>query len=445
MFSTVWAGRRSPIKNVGAILSQARIEMRANPPRYESAMDYLDTVLAINGPTPEAYYHKGNILGEFANKEYDLNKKLEILHLMSANYDSMYSSCDDKEVDKKWKKDCKKFAGVVDSVKVFYWKDNYNAGVGMITRMDEEYIPAVKNAMDPTEEEAAKTALNAAADTSKLYFLAALAVDKDDFRPKEGIGIIYDRLNQYDSSATWFLDALEQVPDSLNLLQNLAYAYIQSGDWVNSTIYFKRLLDEVPDDVGTVMNIAICYNNREMYDSSYLYYVRAIEIDPTISGPFIDVGQYFLFKSQGFSDSIMYYQKEDNIAKANEFMAMRDGYLDSAAYYFDGGLKLEPDNTLALEQYSVVSLVRGNYENAEKGFKRLTELEPEQKHHWINLGDTYIQEQKFEESIAPFEKALEIDSTDIQLWETLADLYESNGFPEKAENARTKAEELKNM
>ncbi len=445
MFSAVWGERKGPIKNVGALLSQARIEMRANPPRFESALEYLDTVLELNGPTPEAYYHKGNILGEFANKEYDLNKKIEILKNMEANYDSLFASCESKEVDKKWKKDCKKFAGIVDSIKVFYWKECYNAGVAMISRIDKDYLPAFNNAADSAAKEEARATLAAAADSAKLNFSAALVVDEKDFRPREGMGIVYDRLKQYDSSAAWFLGALESVPDSIGLIQKVAYAYIQADDWDNAITYFKRLLEKVPDDVNTMMNIAICYNNKEMYDSLYAYDVRAIQLDSTLAGPCIDVGQYFLFKSQEFSDSIMFYQKEDNTEKANQFLKYRDDNLDSAGSYFKRGIDLEPDNIFALEQYSVVKLVRGDYPSAENGFKRLTELEPGQKDHWVNLGDTYIQEQKFAEAITPFEKALELDPGDVRLWETIGDLYESSNMPKKAKEARAKAEELKNL
>ncbi len=445
MFSAVWAGRRGPIKNVGALLSQARIEMRANPPRYESALDYFTEVLELNGPTPEAYYHKGNILGEFASKEYDLPKKIDILQSMTANYDSMFTSCDSKDVNKKWKKDCKKFAGIIDSIKVFYWKDCYNTGVGMITQLDENYLPNVRNAVDPTEEESARAALTAAADSGKLHFQAALAVDKNDYRPREGIGIIYDRLQQHDSSAAWFLNALESVPDSVSIIQNVAYAYIQADDWDNAITYFDKLLEKVPDDINTIMNVAICYNNKEMYDSSYVYNVRAIQVDPSIAGPHIDVGQYFLFQSQEFSDSIMFYKKTDNSAKADEFIKSQNDYLDSAALYFKGGIDLEPENAFALEQYAIVKLVRGDYPAAEEGFRKLTELDPGQKDHWINLGDTYIQMQKFKEAITPFEKALEIDPDDARLWETVSDLYESNNMPDKAKEASAQAEKLKNL
>jgi tetratricopeptide (TPR) repeat protein len=418
--------------------------MRANPPRYESALEYLNIVLEQNGPTPEAYYHRGNILGEFANREYNLQKKIEILTGMAANYDSILTSCENKDIAKKWRKDCKKYLGIIDSISVFYWKDCYNAGVGLITEMDQNYIPNTKNAADSSEKEAAQAALKAVADSSKLHFLAAIAVKPDDYRSSEGIGIVYDRIHQYDSSAAWFQKALEIVPDSVNIIQNIAYAYIQANDWSNAITYFNRLLAIVPDDLSTIMNIAICYNNKEMYDSSFQYNLRAVKVDPSNAGPHIDIGQYFLLKSQKHSDSIMFYKKEDNSRMADKFITNRDNDLDSAALYFKNGIDLEPENLFALEQYAVVKLVRGHYPEAGNGFKKLTELQPNEKDHWVNLGDTYIQEQKFKDAIIPFEKAVELDDSDIRLWETLADLYESSKMPDKAKKAQDKVKDLKN-
>lgn len=439
------AGRKKAIKDPKALLTSAKIAMGANPPRHDEAMGYLDTILAQSGPMPEAYFHRGNIFGEYANKEYDLEKKLDILTKMSANYDSLFISCEDENIKKKLRKDCGKFGGIIDSVRALYWRDNYNEAVHAISMLDEEYIPNMKNAVDSTAKAEAETALSAAADSSRLYFLAAMTVDPSHYRTYEGIGIIYDRLGQYDSSAVWFEKAYKIVPDSASIIQNIAYAYIQMSDWDKSITWFNKLLEKVPDNVSTITNIAICYNNKKMYDSSFVYNKMAIELDSTASGAYIDAGQYFLLQSQQRSDSIRYYQKADDSTAARRFMKLRDQSLDSSAAYFREGIKLEPENIQALEQYGIVKMVLGDYPEAEISFKKLTELEPFQKDHWINLGDNYIQMQKFEEATEPYEKAVELDPGDTRLWEILSDLYESAGLKDKANEAKAKAEELKNL
>ena len=426
----VIAQRRQLIKDPKAYISSAKIAMRDHPPRLEEAMGYLDTALAQHGPLPEAYFYRGNIYGEYATKEYNPAEKVILIGKMIDDYDSMYAACENDDVKSKYKKDCKEFRKIVDSVMAYYWRESYNNGVEALSRVENEYLPNWRNAADSSEKEYAQNALDAAIDTSKNFLLAAVKVDPDEHRSYEALGIIYDRLEVFDSSAHWFKKALAKAPDTAkpNISQNIAYAYIQNAQWDSSIVYFNRLLELVPDDVNTLINIAICYNNKQMFDSSFYYNKRVIAVDPTQSAAYIDVGQYFLWLSQqGFSDSISYYQKEGQNEKAKSFIQERDNLLDSAGHYYEMALENDPENVVALEQYSVIMLILGKYEKAETGFKKLTELEPAIKGHWINLGDTYVQMQKFEEAIEPFEEALKMDSTDTRLIETLDDLYESTG------------------
>jgi tetratricopeptide (TPR) repeat protein len=439
------AGQKKVIKDAKALLTSAKIAMRDSPPRYDEAMGYLDTILADHGPIPEAYFYRGNIYGEYASKEYNPGDKIAILEKMAANYDSMFSSCESDAVKSKYKGECKSFSAIADSIKIFYWKDSYNNGVNVLSRIDHDYSPQWKEATDPETKESAQAALQAAADTSRYYFLAATVVDPNEHRAYEGLGIVYDRLQNYDSSSIWFKKALEKAPDSavISTIQNIAYAYIQAQKWDSAIVYFKRLLKDVPDDINTISNISICYTNKRMYDSSYAYNLKILEIDPNQAGANIDIGQYFLWRSQqGFSDSISLYQKENNQAKAGEFIKVRDALLDTAAMHFKAGIDLEPDNILALEQYSVIMLILGRYKDAEGGFEKLTALDPSRKENWVNLGDTYVQEQRFEDAIGPFEKALEIDPGDVRLLETLADLYDAAGSKEKAQEARDRIKEF---
>ena len=163
----VLAGRREAIKSESALLSSARIALYANPPRVEEALELVNTVLEQHGPHPEALYYKGNIFGEYANQEYDLEKKIAFLDTMKIFYDSLFISCDDKEIKKKWKKNCKDFIKTIDSVKAYYWRDNYNNGVQILGNLDDKYDNDINNAFDSTAKEAAIAAKAAAIDSTK--------------------------------------------------------------------------------------------------------------------------------------------------------------------------------------------------------------------------------------------------------------------------------------
>ncbi len=427
-----------------AYLKSAKIAILGNPPRYGEAMQLLDTMLFYYGQIPEGYFLRGNVYAEYANKENDLNKKLDLFIKMSGNYDSMVIACDNKELKSGLKSDCNKYGGVVDSIRTLYWRENYNSGVQTIDTVND-LDKRIRSASDSAEILSLQKQMQMTADSGRFFFQIAATVDPSRYRAYEGIGLIYDRLKQYDSSLIWLKKASDLVPDTAYLVQNMAYSYIQMDDWDNAIIYFKKYLGMVPNDASTCFNIAICYSNQRLYDSSYAWDVKTIALDPKISGAYVDAGQYFLVRSQNIYDSIKTYKDAGDSAHANQISKLRNTYLDSSAYFLKTAHALAPDNVQVLEQLAVVLFARANFQDALEAFKKLTELEPNRKEYWISVGDIYIQLQKFSDAIAPYEKATELDPGDVKLWEVLRDLYNNNKMPEKAKAAEAKIAELQKM
>jgi len=429
-----------------AYLKSAKIALLDREPRLEEAIMLLDSMIFYYGAAPEAYFFRGNIYAKYATKATDLKKKIEQFTIMSANYDSAFASCDNPDVKKDLKKECKELTDLVDSMRVIYWAEGYNEGVKTIERLDKEYAPKIKEAADSAGILAAKEEMKIVADSGKLFFMIAATVDPTDYRAYEGVGLVYDRMKDLDSSIIWFQKANEHSPDTTShIVQNIAYAYIQKNDYKPATEYFKKYLKFAPADGNTLFNIAICYSNMQENDSAFKYDLMSIAADSTIAGAYIDAGQYFLIRSQKYSDSIKSSTQQDKGQEAQRYTMQRDNLLDSSAAFFAVAARLEPNNVMVMEQYGVARLVAGHYTEASEIFKKLTELEPFRKDHWLSLGDIYIQEQKFAEAIPPYEKAVEIDLGDSEIWRALRDIYQNLGMQDKAKKAEEKLEELKKL
>jgi tetratricopeptide (TPR) repeat protein len=439
-----WAQRRRQIKDAGALLTSAKIAMLANPPRYDEAMDLCNQVLSDNGPVAEAYFRRGSIYGEFATKEYDLGKKLEHVRQMALNFDSLHFCCDNEEIKRKFRKGCKNFGKDSDSMRVYFWRENYNEGVNVIANLDNVHMPDLSGAVDSASEAMARNSVAAAADSCIHYFLMAFTVDSSKYRPLEGVGIVYDRLNKYDSSAYWFIQAHNIEPDSMDIIQNIAYAYIQAQDWENALIWLLKFHEYVPEETSVLSNIAIVHNRLENFDSAYYYNQKVLELAPDDAGANYDVGTYWLLKSQEYNEKATESRKAGNKDDAEQMDNLMNEALDSAAHYFKTAVENDPEDILYLEQSAVVSMIAGNYEEALGAFDKLIEINPT-KDFYINKGDCLIQLKRFDEAIGPYEKAAEEDPGDFKVWEVLGDLYESNGMMDKAKEARDKAEELKNL
>ncbi|UCD17661.1 MAG: tetratricopeptide repeat protein, partial [Candidatus Zixiibacteriota bacterium] len=317
--------------------------------------------------------------------------------------------------------------------------------VKTVGRMDGELKDRLSGAADETERENAMAAMRTAADSGVTFFAIAIAVQPEKYRAYEGTGLIYDRMEDYDSSLVYYKRAFELAPDSLSNIQNVAYAYIQLEDWQNSITFFHKVLKLVPNEPNILFNIAICFSNLEQSDSAYRYNTMAIAADSSNSMPYIQVGQYFLLKSQTYSDSITHYQKADNAEQSDKFITLRNTLLDSSSHYLNFAVEMEPENITALMQYGLVNMVLGRNEPALEAYQKLAELEPYQKEHWISIGDCLLRLEKFTEAIDPYEKAVEVDPGDLAVWELLLDLYRSEKMDDKVKEAAAKIEELKNL
>ena len=441
------AQRRHRIVDAKALLTSAKIAINANPPRYDEAMELLDQVLTDNGPVAEAYFRRGNIKGEFATKENsDLQKKLDYIKAMALDFDSLEYTCGNKDVEKKYRKDCKKFMELADSVRVYFWRNDYQEGINIINNIENVHSPNYKNATDSASEAQAFETLKAAADSSRLYFEMAYVVDPSEYKPLEGIGVIYDRLKDYEKSAEYFAKAYDVAPDSnrAEISQNIAYAYLQGRDWEKSITWLKKFSEFMPDDIPTLSNIAIVYNNLQMRDSALAYNKKVLAISPNDAGANYDIGTYYLLESQDINTEATEARKAGNKEEGDKLTAKMNSVLDTALIYFENAKNFEPDNIDYLEQFALVALITGKLDKALDGFQKAVEILPT-KDNYISIGDILVQKQQFCDAISPYEKALEEDPGDIKLYEVLGDLYESCKMPEKAEEARAKAEELKNL
>lgn len=437
------AGRKKIKKGVGPILSSARIALNNSPPRYEEAMAYFDSALADYGMIPQAYFYRGNIFAEFASQEYSFDGKVDFFNKMTGCYDSMIIACESKEVKKKYRSRCSDYQPMVDSIIKGLWGTNYNEGVKIIERLDSELKPNVANAADSIELEAATAELTAVADTGKGYFRISAAVDPNDYKSMEGLGLLYDRLDNTDSALYYFKQAFAIDSEQINVVQSIAYSYIQQREWDNSIIFFKKLMNMVPDDVNTILNTAVCFNNMQMFDSVLAYNHKAIGVDSSIASAFYDIGQIWLFRFQTYSDSTKYFRVKENESESAKYLTLQNSALDSSAHYYCHAAELDENDAVALEQCAVVTMILGNYEDASEKFKKLTEISPQIFDFWVNLGDCYIQLRQFTDAIEPYVKALEIDPGDIKLWEVLLSIYETQGFPEKAKSTEARIKELR--
>lgn len=442
LVSGSFAQRRGRKLPVGAYLKSAKIEILSGDlERYQSAIYMLDSLFLHYGPHAEGLHLMGQIMVDYIDQTPGIVKKTPYVERLVAYIDSLRMCCENKKVKKKYKKDCKKYTTLADSLKVRYWREFYNSGIEQLNRIDE----LQQEIDDETDSSAIATLrddIDATADSCVDNLQLAITLDAGDHRGYVGIGSLHEKKNNFEKAIQWLSKGLEKTENRSSLLLTIAYDYIKLNEYCRSIPFFKEYIDAHSSDTITMGNLAICYNNCNFYDSALIINRKILEVAPENSDALNLIGRYYNQIARDASDSASYYQKEDNKDRSKYWQSKREEAFDSSLVYFKGVAELNPEDLLALEQYGTISYIRGNFENAVAPFARLTELEPQEADYWKYLGDCNLNLRKFNEAIAAYEKVTELEPNDLEIWESLKDLYFEVGNKEKQAEADKKIKSL---
>jgi len=132
-----------------------------------------------------------------------------------------------------------------------------------------------------------------------------------------------------------------------------------------------------------------------------------------------------LYKKIDFSEAL--YQNSPFIAKSDR----------KASVILEFGLTVFPEHSELLEYYCTFLVQRQNYLNAIPCLRRLVELEPRSSHAWYLLGHCIVEvDKRGNEDLGDleecFKKAVELDESCQDAWLELGQFYKRNGRFEKA-------------
>ncbi len=442
VFGTMAFGGKPRKLPASAYIKSAKIEiLSGKQERYDYAIAMLDSLFLYYGPHAEGLYLMGQIMVDGINATPDLKAKAPYLEKMVAYFDSLKMCCANKKIKRSYRKDCKKFITIADSLKVKYWRDYLNDGL--------------KNLKDAEE---LKADMEAETDSSAISFmqkdfdknvqkcidnmqLAIIAIP-DSSRPYLIIDKAYGLKGDYKSGIEWLKKALDKAQDSGLVLLSIAYDYIQSDDYCGAIPFYRRYVDANPMDTANLINLSICYNNCGMLDSGLAIYYRILEVDSNNVEVYSSIGRYYNTKARTAADSASKYQQEGNDEKAKFWTEKKREAFDSSRVYFKKAFELKPDDPVNAEQYGLVCALLEDYENAAVGFKKLTELVPDDPESWISLGDCYLTLKQFKKAADAYEKVVELEPNNVTIWEHLRDLYFETKQNDKLAKAEKKLKEL---
>ena len=191
-----------------------------------------------------------------------------------------------------------------------------------------------------------------------------------------------------------------------------------SGDSISRvTARLQKLVKQQPDFAPGHLALAKAYLSQGQFGPAETELKRALELDPKNASARLELGMLFL------------NQNRPQDAKAAFIQAIAQDSNNGEAHFGLGlALAAEQNDQAAIEEYKIAG-----------------RLEPEAAGVNYNLGVSYARLKMYDDAIAAFLKEQQQSGDEEEIEIALADAYQAKGLTRQANDARTKAGQLKNQ
>lgn len=184
------------------------------------------------------------------------------------------------------------------------------------------------------------------------------------------LGIVYEKLKNYQKAKDAYLKSLEITPDSIDSTYNLGLVYIELKEFGSAIDCFEYILTEDSEDSNSYFNLGLIYFKKKDYIKAIENFQMTIDINDE------DIYAHFYI--------------------GNIFKELGD--LDSAKEKFNKVLELSPDYSWAYYNLAVIDNENGDTFGAITNLKKTIELNPYDIEAYKILIKILIKSQEYEEA-----------------------------------------------
>ncbi len=230
------------------------------------------------------------------------------------------------------------------------------------------------------------------------------------------LGDAYRLKYSLDKDPKWIEEALVNCQKAQQLDDRLPAVYVTLGKIHRSTGKYELALQESqralqldPRNADAINSLARSYDSAGRTTDAEAAFKKAIALRPDSWDGYNSYGA-FLDEHERYDEAVAQYRHAIQLTPDNAAL-----YLNLGGAYSDMG--------------------ENHYGEAEEALRKSIALEPTYPAYG-NLGYLYLQEQKYAESVAATEKALQLNANDYVVWGNLMSAYEGLKDTAKAAQAR---------
>ncbi len=224
------------------------------------------------------------------------------------------------------------------------------------------------------------------------------AIKKREDAPQAyyNLGLTYFKLNELDLARDNFIKVLDFTPDDTDAIQNLGMVELQKENFIEALSFFKKAAESTNEDAECLFNIGYTLSKLGKDDEA----IENIEKAMTINPENVEFKQFYvdiLSKSPNLDidadlqnkllSSTLYlldiYPSEERLIFLAGTAYSKLGEWENSIKYYERAIAINPKNVLALNQYALVLLCKGELSKAIESYEHSIEIDP-------NIPDTYL-------------------------------------------------------
>lgn len=204
-------------------------------------------------------------------------------------------------------------------------------------------------------------------------------------------------------AASIYQDLLEQQPNNSFLYNKLGQVQAQAQDWHKAIASYQKSLElDIENPFWTYKNLGDALREIQQFEQAIAFYQRAIEIDQSQPNVYDSLGQVYSLQGN-YPDAIVAYQRAIDLGISNQYWTCKNL-----------GDALTAENRLEEATAAYQQGQESKSGNSSNSIEITTDpqLNTFQDSEWLtihNQGDKYFKQEKWEEAIASYKQAIELN------------------------------------
>lgn len=227
------------------------------------------------------------------------------------------------------------------------------------------------------------------------------------------LGTIRAKQSRLNEAETLFVRSVVNDPHYSAARMNLAYLYLQKREPAKAVVQLKEILSAEPTNTEVMVMLGDAYLATNALAEAEQQYLSALDNRLDNAGALLGLAQISRLKGE-IRETTIYLTRVGTLTTNSTspellykfaLLALQVGMSDAAKAALENALKLRPNEPAYMLGYGIAWLRKGDLFEAEKVFRKLVQMRPNNDPAQVHLGYVLLNQKKYDEARLWLEKS----------------------------------------